>query len=34
MSNENINPACPPTLAGGWNGWSYTYGLEENQNNI
>ena len=34
MSNQNINPACPPTLAGGWNGWSWTYTLEEGQNNI
>jgi len=34
MSNENINPACPPTLAGGWNGWSWTYALEEGLDDI
>ena len=34
MSNESINSACPPTVAGGWNGWSWTYALEEGQNNI
>ena len=34
MSNQNINPACPPSLAGGWNGWNWPYTLEEGQNNI
>ena len=34
MSNENINPSCPPSIGGGWNGWQWTYTLEEDQNNI
>jgi len=34
MSNENINPACPPSLAGSWNGWQWTETLEEGQDNI
>ncbi len=34
MSNESINPACAPSIGGGWNGWQWTYTLEEGQNNI
>ena len=34
MSNESINPACVPSIGGGWNGWQWTYTLEEGQDNI
>ena len=34
MSNENVNPSCPPSIGGGWNGWQWTYTLEEGQDNI
>ena len=34
MSNESINPACAPSIGGGWNGWQWTYTLEEGQDNI
>ena len=34
MSNEDINPACAPSIGGGWNGWQWTYTLEEGQDDI